>query len=192
MDKYQKIPSAPEDAGSFPVSVLMRYQETKHNMWTNGHWEVSGLVVGEIGEKFTDKPAGHKLSKQAIRKHAIRNEEGNNQYLWSGLSVELFKDDAESYYHNIMSENPKAFIVCRNDETDSNEIQPFRVTLSYAEATSYMEVDDLVHSVEMPAELYRWVEQFVLEHYVPEKKRKRRRDNWKEMSNREAESETVK
>jgi hypothetical protein len=32
----------------------------------------------------------------------------------------------------------------------------------------------------MPAELYRWAERFVLEHYFPEKHRKRKRDNWKE------------
>jgi len=27
--------------------------------------------------------------------------------------------------------------------------------------------------------VYRWAEKFVLEHYVPEKKKKRKRENWK-------------
>ena len=36
----------------------------------------------------------------------------------------------------------------------------------------------------MPGELYHWAERFVLEHYVPEKKRKRKRNNWKESGRR--------
>ena len=43
-----------------------------------------------------------------------------------------------------------------------------------------MEADEVVESVAMPAELYRWVEQYVLENYLPEKRKKRKRDNWKE------------
>ncbi|WP_455206419.1 DUF3305 domain-containing protein [Kaarinaea lacus] len=177
MDKDQDIPSTPKDAGQFPVSVLMHYQSTRNNAWSSGQWEVSGLVVGEAGEKL----AGHKRTKQAIR-----SDTENTQYLWSGLTVKLYKDGAESYYHNLMSDNPRAFIVCRNDEADSSECQPVLVTLSYDEAASYMEVDELVYSVDLPAELYRWVEQFILEHYVPEKKKKRRRDNWKETQERDA------
>lgn len=176
MNKYQDIPSITKDFGHFPVSVLMRYQTTQNNVWSGGQWEVSGLVVGQVGEKF----AGHKRSKQAIR-----HDTDNTQFLWSGLTVELHKDDAESYYHNLMSDTPRAFIVCRNDEEDSEQCQPFLVTLSYDEAASYMEVDELVYSVDMPAELYRWVEQFVLEHYVPAKKKKRRRDNWKDTPERD-------
>ena len=180
MTKYQDIPLTPMQTGQFAVSVMMRYQITHNNAWSNGHWVASGLVVGEAGEKFGEKVAGQKLSKQAIR-----NDTKHTEYLWSGLTVELHRDDAESYYHNLMSDTPRAFIVCRNDEMDSGQCQPFLVTLSYDEAASYMEVDELVYSVDMPAELYCWVEHFVLEHYVPEKRRKRRRDNWKETSRRD-------
>ena len=175
MDKSQKR-LTPGATGKFRVFVLTHYQTTPNNRWSTGQWEVSGIVVGEHGEKLEDV-------RQT--KKAIRCDTENTQYLWSGLTVELHKDGAESYYHNLMSDNPKAFVVCKSDETDCNQCQPFLVTLSYDEATSYMEVDELVYSVDMPPELYRWVEQFVLEHYVPEKKRKRRRDNWKETPSRE-------
>ena len=165
----------------FPVSVLMRYQLTPDNAWSSGQWEVDGVIVGDIGEKF------------GSGKQVIRNDSENREYLCAGLNVELYKDDAESYYHNLMSDNPKAFVVCRTDETDSNQCEPYPylVTLSYGEATSYMEVEELVYSVDMPAELYRWVEQFVLEHYVPEKKKKRRRENWKDAGKRQRHNETV-
>ena len=46
---------------------------------------------------------------------------------------------------------------------------------------SFAETDEVVESVAMPAELYRWVEQYVLENYLPEKRKKRKRDNWKEV-----------
>ena len=63
---------------------------------------------------------------------------------------------------------------------DNGPLRPLIVTLSYDEAASYLESDDIVESVAMPAELYRWVENFVLEHYLPQKKKKRKRENWKE------------
>ena len=53
--------------------------------------------------------------------------------------------------------------------------------LSYDEATSYMEVDEPVFSLPMPPEVYRWLEAYVLEHYVPERKKKRKRDDWKQV-----------
>jgi hypothetical protein len=168
MDKLQNPPSPLKQAERFPVSVLMNFLETQNNPWSSGQWQATGLVVGEA------------VTSQTLTKQVIRSDTQNTQFLWSGFSVELFKDDAESYYHNLMSDNPKAFIICSNDEESGDQCRPFLVTLSYDEATSYMEVDELVYSVGMPAELYRWVEQFVLEHYVPVKKTKRRRANWKE------------
>jgi len=168
MDNLQDLPSPVKQAERFPVSILMNFQQSQNNPWSNGQWEVTGLIVGEH------------IASQTLTKQAIRSDTDKKEFIWTGFSVELFKDDAESYYHNLMSDNPKAFIICSADEEDSNECQPFLVTLSYDEATSYMEVDELVYSVNMPAELYRWVEHFVLEHYVPVKKKKRRRTNWKE------------
>ena len=168
MDKLQDLPSAQKQSRQFPVSVLMHYQITQNNPWSNGQWDVSGLVVGE------------KVTSQQLSKQAVRSDSENTQYLWSGFTVELFKDDAESYYYNLMSDNPQAFVICRNEEEVNDQIQPFLVTLSSDEANSYMEVDELVYSVKMPAELYRWVEQFVLEYYIPVKKKKRKRINWKD------------
>jgi len=177
MDKDKIISPTSKDSGQFHVSVLMSYRETQNNKWSDGQWEVSGLVVGERAESQNS----HKLSKQALR-----SDVKNPQILWSGFTVSLYRDDTESYYQNLTSDSPRAFIVCRTDETDNEQLKPILVTLSYAEATSYMEVDELVYSVDMPPELYKWVEQFVLENYIPEKKRKRRRESWKETSEREA------
>jgi hypothetical protein len=153
---------------NFPVSILVDYQATPDNRWQVGRWYVSGLVAGGQGQG------------EAVKQTPLRVEDRQQQTLWTGLSVELHKDEAESYYFNIISETPRVFVVCTLD--DNGPLRPLLATLSYDEAGSHLESDDIVESVAMPAELYRWVEQFVLEHYLPQKRKKRKRDNWKEES----------
>jgi len=75
----------------------------------------------------------------------IRAEENDRQTLWTGLAVELHKDDVESYYHNLMAEHPSVFVVAR-DEGDA-PLEPYLITVSYGEASSYMETDECVFSI---------------------------------------------
>ncbi|MEN8802599.1 MAG: DUF3305 domain-containing protein [Thiogranum sp.] len=151
---------------AFPVSIIVGFQSTCDNRWESGYWKVTGLVAG-------GSAGGDGIHRQPL--HAATE---GTQYLWTGLSVELHRDDAESYYFNIVSDTPRVFVVCNQQEAEP--LKPFIATLSYDEAASYMEADEVVESVAMPAELYRWVEQYVLENYLPEKRKKRKRNNWKE------------
>ncbi len=70
------------------------------------------------------------------------------------------------------------------DIDEESQPVPFLVTLSFDEAHAYLEGDQEVYAVDIPPELYRWSEAFVLSHYVPQKKRKRKLDNWKDQSGR--------
>jgi hypothetical protein len=149
---------------SRPVSVIVTHHGVKGNAWVAGRWDVAGAVAGRI-----DDTVGRKL---------IHDDGEVRQYLCSGLRVELYRDDAESYYYNLMGERPSLFVICRQEAGEA--LRPVLLTLSYDETVSYMEVDDAVYSVPMPPDIYRWVEKFVLTHYVPEKKKKRKRDDWKE------------
>lgn len=146
---------------SFFVSVLVEFRKTDDNRWEDGRWYVAGVVAGDV--------------VQDRQMHAATQEQ---QFLHAGLRMRLYKDDAESYYYNLISDNPCVFVICSQES--GGPLQPFIATLSYGEATSYMETDEIVETVAMPAELYRWAERFVLEHYVPEKRKKRKRENWKE------------
>lgn len=152
---------------SFPVSVLLDYLPTPDNRWQAGRWAVTGVVA-----------AGPQGERNRVQSALLHPGTDDHQVLWSGFSVDLFKDDAESYYYNIVSETPRIFVICTSE--DDGSLKPLIVTLSYDEASSYMESDEAVESVAMPVELYRFVEQFVLENFLPEKKKKRKRDNWKE------------
>jgi hypothetical protein len=115
----------------------------------------------------------------------IHADEGRRQLLHSGFSLKLYQDEAESYYMNLMGERPAVFVVCRQEEDDEGGLTPLLVTLSYDEASSYMEVDEPVFSVPMPPELYRWVEAFVLRNFVPREKKRRKRENWTEEGHHE-------
>jgi hypothetical protein len=150
----------------FPVAVLVEHQAVHDNRWIDGCWVVTGVV------------AGAQFAADSVRSKLVHSSESGQQYLWTGLSVALHVDDAESYYCNLMSDKPSVFIIC--NEGQDEPLQPAIVTLSYGEATTYMETDVRVERVAMPAELYRHLEQYVLANYVPEKKKKRKRDNWKE------------
>ena len=151
---------------SFSLSVLVEYRELHDNRWEEGSWHVAGVVAGNAR---TDDVEEDRVLHTATR---------GREFLHSGLRLRLYVDDAESYYFNLVSDDPRVFVICTQE--DGGPLQPFIATLSYGEATSYMEGDEIVESVAMPPELYRWAERFVLEHYVPEKRRKRKRDNWKE------------
>ena len=66
----------------------------------------------------------------------------------------------------------------RQDDGEDEPV-PFLVSLSFDEAHAYLEGDDTVFAVDIPAEMYRWIESFVLAHYCPQQLKKRKRKNWK-------------
>jgi hypothetical protein len=102
--------------------------------------------------------------------------------IWRGLAVNLFKDGGESYWYNLMSEAPRLFVVLEHsgDHADDNYPAPLPriVTASQDEALAHMETDAAVHSIGMPGAMIDRLERFVVNHYVPEKKKKRKRQAW--------------
>lgn len=150
---------------TFPISVIMTFREPADQSWDTGRWDVAGVIAGK--SQIDDE-------RDCLPMHA---ESSNRQFLWPDFRLELFRDDAGSYYHNLMGVEPRVFVLCR--ENDSGRLEPFQVTLSYDEAAAYSEVEEEVFAVPMPPEVYRWLENFVLEHYVPEKRRKRKREDWR-------------
>lgn len=153
--------SAFADRTRVPVSVVMERRKVSGNRWLSERWEAVGIVAGE-------RLSGHGVS----RSHIVVDED-TDQFVWTGFAVELYRDEAESYYFNLLGDKPSVFVICRQE--DDGEVAPFLVSLSYDEASSHMEVDDLVFRLPIPREVYLWVERYVLENYVPEKKRKRKR-----------------
>lgn len=156
-------PQHPPLDQTFPVAVLLQRRPSS-NAWRPDSWRILGVVVGAQAE-----PAGKRL---------VRNDpDGSEDYLWGGFQLRLHKDEAESYYYNLLAEQPSLYVVSRFGPRYTPE--PFLVTASFDEAHAYMEAEEDAQPVPMPAELHQWIETFVLEHYVPEKRRKRKRQDWK-------------
>jgi hypothetical protein len=148
-----------------PVTVIMQRRPSLLAEWSDYQWQAIGVAVTKNGTEE---------SGQAQLVH----EDGDTcHYLYSGFKVKLHIDECESYYHNLMSPTPRCYVVARHEESDTPT--PFLVSLSFDEAHAYLEGDEQVYAVDIPAELYRWSETFVLSHYAPEKRLKRKRQNWK-------------
>lgn len=94
--------------------------------------------------------------------------------------LRLFKDEAESYYYNLMADASALYIVTHS--SDDGLPEPFLVTASFDAANAYLEGDGEIFTVPMSAEIYRWVETYVLEYYLPQKKFKRKLNNWKQVA----------
>lgn len=148
----------------FPVSVIIQRQQIQHGRWSVPRWELVGLVAGES------------IAGADAKKSLIRSDEDGEQYLWSGFVVQLYKDSAESYWYNLVGKQPSLFVICRPD--DDGDLVPFAVSANYDEAGAYMEADDTVLSAPMPPEVHQWLEHYVLEHYTPQQRGKRKRKNW--------------
>lgn len=146
----------------FPVAVVLERRPAV-SRWVDHVWKAVGIAVG--------RHAGSGPPQ------LIRDEDGVAHYLVGGLDVALYVDECESYYYNLVSDNPRAYVLA-HDAGDGKQPAPFRVSMSFDEAHAYLEGDDQVYDVDVPPELYRWTEEFVIANYFPERKRKRKLRDW--------------
>ena len=163
MEKIELDDFNQELPDKMPVSVIMEKRPCDH-AWADFSFEAVGVVISD------------QLQDRKLRR--IRQQDGVEQYLYSGLSVQLHEDECESYYHNLMSPQPGCYIVASEGEADNEVPEPYLVSLSFDEANAYLEGDEQVYAVEIPPELYQWTEAFVLTHYIATKKTKRKLKNW--------------
>ncbi|MCB1723485.1 MAG: DUF3305 domain-containing protein [Gammaproteobacteria bacterium] len=147
----------------FPVAVILERRPAT-SPWIDFVWQASGIAVG--AHPPTAEP------------QTVREDEDLALFIVGGLKVQLFVDECESYYYNLVSDTPRAFVIAHVDEPGGRPM-PFRVSMSFDEAHAYLEGEDEIYAVEVPAALYRWTEAFVIANYFPEKKRKRKLNDWK-------------
>lgn len=152
---------------AFPVAVIVRHRRLASKQpWQRDSWQVKGVIVNSQA-----------AVKTAVKVLLRASAEGDD-YLWGGFALRLHKDEVESYYHNLKSEKPRLFVISTPD--DQGVPAPFKITASFDEAHAYLEAEVEVEAVPMPPELYPWLERYVLTHYLPERRVKRKRRNWSE------------
>jgi len=160
-DELAKAENLPD---YFPVTVIMERRPATVSPWVDHVWTAIGITAGNL-KALRDKT------------RVAHIEEDVQLHFYSGYLVKLHADECDSYYHNLMSPSPRCFIVVRQED-DDGEPRPFIVSLSFDEAHAYLEGDDTVFAVDIPPELYRWTESFVITHYCPQQRKKRKRKDW--------------
>ena len=117
-----------------------------------------------VWEPLSVLPGAHGKEVRLLVEH-----DGLGQWLHPGFALELHRDEAEGYYFNVSSQNPRVFILWRMDEERG---LPLFVTASFDEASRWMDGGHSVDGVPMPAEIFAWVGEYVERNYRPEPKKR--------------------
>lgn len=151
----------------------MESRKRQRGPWHFVEWKAVGVLTG--AEHLRDRT-----------ERVVIHDEGDGQrVMWTGFVIRLIKDAAESYWSNLMAEQPSLFVVCRRDE-GQDEPEPFEVTVNYDQIIGYQEVDDDVYRLPLPQDIYQWLERYVVNNYIPKQKKKRKRTDWSETSHVQA------
>ena len=141
--------------GGMPVAIIMQRRAVRHRWGDMDSWAAVG-VVPDRGEL----PRLSVLSESAERDY----------YLVSGLELELYTDEHEGYYENVMAPESKVFVLWRMED---GRAMPARASVSYVEGTRMFDSGEAADGVTMPAEIYTWVADYLRQHYTPKPRRGR-------------------
>jgi hypothetical protein len=151
MDAEDEIPTVRA------VSIVMDCTMLENNRWQTEQWEASSAVVDS--------------DTVGIAEQVIARNEKLTRIRFNGHKIRLFRDEAEGYLYNITSPYPKVFVLWRMHDGVG---RPERVTVSYHEGARWMDSDEKVDGVPLPAELVPWMRAFAELHYRPEPKKQKR------------------
>ena len=159
------------DRGTQPrqrnVTVVL-VRESVDSPWINERWQLRAVMPGQ------ERPESGVIAKNP---HGGQSTVQPTSVRYDGLRLVLYADESESYYHNLNVAEPRCYVVLRQEGDAAPE--PVLVTASFDAANAYAEGDDLVDTAPLDPLLYLWIEEFVLTHYVPTERKKRKREPWK-------------
>jgi hypothetical protein len=136
------------------VAVVMQ-RRAIDNRWQSEQWEAAGVLL-------LDEPAG-------AGPRALVDTPAITQRLYPGFDIVLQRSEAEGYFHNVSTAAPNVFVLWRMED---NRAVPHYVTVSYDEASRWMDGGAQVDPVGMPAALRGWLRAFVDENYRPQPKKR--------------------
>ena len=147
------------DRPSIEVAVVME-REARPNRWEEWRHRVAEVVVNEPG--FGDTPR-------------VLHDDGRvARLLFPGLRVEIHTVEGEGYYLNLTSGAPAWFVMWRIDDEDPSRAWPEAVSVSYNEAGRWLDAQERVDNLPLPAELRDWLQAWNDAHYRPEPKGRKR------------------
>ena len=147
----------------FPVTVILQ-RTPLVNRWITERWEPVAIELA-VREEAASSPV--RLSAAAFE-----------HWRCGGHVIEFHRSEAEGYFLNTTSSDPKVFVMWRPVEDGAlPAIRPEVVTVSYNEAARLMDGGERVDAVPMLPEILASMTEFVAANYKPEPKRKVRRND---------------
>ena len=128
------------------VAVVMQRRAIA-NRWQREVWEPVGVLQGYGDEKAP---------------RVLVDTQDVQQWLYPGFELALSLAEAEGYYHNVSSKEPCVFVLWRMED---GRAVPQYATVSYDEASRWMDGGESVDRVPMPPGLFAWVGEFVEKNY---------------------------
>jgi hypothetical protein len=151
-------PSEPRPA--IRVAVVID-RERAPNRWQDWGFAIAEVIADE--DAFGSEP------------RVLRDDGKVRRTLYPGFTLELHADQADGYYLNLSSGAPVWFVVWRIDDEDPSRAWPETVSVSYTEAGRWLDAQERVDNVPLPADLIAWLQAYTDANYRPEEKRPRRR-----------------
>jgi hypothetical protein len=148
-----------ESRPSLTVAVVFERRKSP-NQWEDWGFRVVDVVIdnGQFGAQA----------------RVLRDDGSVALIVYPGLSLALFRDEAEGYYLNLTAGQPVWFVMWRIDENDASRAWPEIVTLSYNEAARFLDAQERVDNVPLDPEVRELLQLFTDENYKPEPKKRRR------------------
>lgn len=136
---------------SYPVSVVLSRCWRQQGQWQFPHWDVVELL-----------PRHTHMQSNETDYARVQTDKGDEQYVWSEMWLDLFRDGLQSYYQNLIGKQPSLFVLCRDDHPDTG-IAPVSVSANFADAEAHMETDGIVLSTPLVAPFSKWLADYVLQ-----------------------------
>jgi uncharacterized protein DUF3305 len=138
--------------------------------WASERWQPLRVELAEPPSGFvhaTAIPGSHPCI-----------EDGADRWRCRGFEIELHPTEAEGYFLNLTSPDPRIFVLWRTfDDGRAPPARPVLLTVSYNQAGRYMDGGETVDGVPMLPPIADWMRPFIAEHYKPEPRKKARRND---------------
>lgn len=171
------------DRPRLTVAVVMRREPVAgpQARWMPWRWVLADVLAqAELGlpDDVTEPLRIEDTQAQAAQ--------GVQHWVFPGMPLELYRDDAEGLFLNLSTERPAVWVMWRPDESGAPEALPAPqiVTLSYTDAGRWLDAQERVDQVPAPAAMVEWLRAFVAEHYQPEAKRRKRPESFRSLTDR--------
>jgi len=140
----------PHADASYPVSVVL-----SRHMLHKGQWQFPSWEIVELLPRHTPpQEDGQDYAR-------IQNDKGEEQFIWSDMWLDLFRDGLQSYYQNLTGKHPSVFVLCRDDHPETG-MAPVSVSANFADAEAHMETDGMVLSTPLIPPFSKWLADYVL------------------------------